>query len=225
MKRLIDLIVSGGVLLVTLPLFALVATAILINMGSPVFFRQKRPGLRGRPFYLIKFRTMAIVHDEKGKLLPGQQRLTRLGGWLRNVSLDELPQLFNVLRGDMSLVGPRPLLMEYLDLYTPEQKRRQEVRPGITGWAQVNGRNALTWEDKFALDVWYVDHQSIGLDLKILWLTLRKVISREGILNKEGKLPERFTGTRVNEPVTGEPQSNAPPVNKHAAAGNEKGLS
>jgi sugar transferase EpsL len=210
MKRLVDLMVSGMVLLFTLPLFGIVAVAIRLNMGAPVFFCHRRPGLNGRPFYLIKFRTMANTYDEKGQLLPGQQRLTRLGSLLRSLSLDELPQLINVLRGDMSLVGPRPLLMEYMELYNSGQKRRQEVKPGITGWAQVNGRNALTWEDKFALDVWYVDHRSFWLDLKILWLTLVKVFNREGILTGEGKLPERFKGTVEDTPGNGGIDSEAP---------------
>jgi sugar transferase EpsL len=199
MKRLVDLTVSLAALILALPLFALIAVAIRVNMGAPVFFRHMRPGLNGRPFGLLKFRTMAILYDEKGELLPGQQRLTRLGRWLRSLSLDELPQLINVLRGDMSLVGPRPLLMEYLDLYSAEQRRRLEVQPGITGWAQVNGRNTLAWEDKFALDVWYVDHRSFRLDLKILWLTLVKVVRGEGITTKEGNLTAHFTGTRESE--------------------------
>jgi lipopolysaccharide/colanic/teichoic acid biosynthesis glycosyltransferase len=196
MKRTLDLIVSVVLLIITLPLSGLVALAILMNMGPPVFFRQLRPGLHSHPFSLLKFRSMANAYDAEGNLLPGQQRLTRLGRVLRSLSLDELPQLINVLRGDMSLVGPRPLLMDYLELYTPEQKRRQEVKPGITGWAQVNGRNGLTWENKFALDVWYVDHRSFWLDLKILWLTLLKVISREGVTTAEGTLAVRFSGTR-----------------------------
>lgn len=196
MKRTLDLIVSMVLLIATVPLFVLVALAILMNMGSPVFFRQLRPGLHNHAFCLLKFRSMANAYDAEGNLLPGQQRLTPLGRLLRGLSLDELPQLVNVLRGDMSLVGPRPLLMEYLDLYTPEQMRRQDVKPGITGWAQVNGRNALTWEDKFALDVWYVDHQSFWLDLKILWMTMVKVIRREGVTTQDGTLAVRFAGTR-----------------------------
>lgn len=184
-------------LILTLPLFGVVALAILLSMGTPVFFRQLRPGLHGRPFDLLKFRSMVTAYDSEGNLLPGQQRLTRLGRLLRGLSLDELPQLLNVLHGDMSLVGPRPLLMEYLELYNPEQMRRQDVKPGITGWAQVNGRNALTWEDKFALDVWYVDHWSLWLDLKILWLTLLKVIAREGVTTKEGNLTLHFAGTEI----------------------------
>jgi lipopolysaccharide/colanic/teichoic acid biosynthesis glycosyltransferase len=196
MKRSLDLIVSILLLVLTLPLVGLVALAILVSMGPPVFFRQVRPGLHCQPFSLLKFRSMCNAYDDKENMLPGQQRITRLGRLLRSLSLDELPQLFNVLRGDMSLVGPRPLLTEYLELYTPEQMRRQEVKPGITGWAQVNGRNGITWEDKFALDVWYVDHQSIWLDLKILWLTLIKVVSREGVTTAGGTLAAHFSGTR-----------------------------
>lgn len=199
MKRVFDLTVSLVALIITLPLFCLIAVAIRLNMGSPILFRQIRPGIHGRPFYLLKFRSMAISHDQNGVLLPGQQRLTRLGRLLRSLSLDELPQLINVLRGDMSLVGPRPLLMEYLELYNAEQQRRQEVKPGITGWAQVNGRNLLTWEDKFTLDVWYVDHQSFSLDLKIIWLTLVKVVMREGVGTKDGTLAVRFTGSPGEE--------------------------
>lgn len=187
--------VSSFALILTLPLFGLIAAVIRINMGPPVLFRHLRPGLNGCPFYLLKFRTMVNAFDKNGKLLPGQKRLTSLGRMLRALSLDELPQLINVLKGEMSLIGPRPLLMEYLDLYTPEQKRRLEVKPGVTGWAQVNGRNALSWEERFALDVWYVDHQSIWLDLKIIGLTLVKVIRREGITTKNGNLAEHFSGS------------------------------
>jgi lipopolysaccharide/colanic/teichoic acid biosynthesis glycosyltransferase len=151
------------------------------ELGSPVLFRQVRPGLGGKPFVMYKFRTMTEERDEQGNLFPDEKRLTPFGAFLRAWSLDELPELFNVLKGDMSLVGPRPLLMQYLDRYTPEQFRRHEVKPGITGWAQVNGRNALSWEEKFKLDVWYVDNWTIWLDLKILWLTLVKVLRREGI--------------------------------------------
>jgi sugar transferase EpsL len=199
MKRLMDLVFSLMALIVLLPLFGLIAAAIRINMGPGVFFRQLRPGMNGRPFYLLKFRTMFTAYDATGKILPGQKRLTGLGRILRSLSLDELPQLFNVLRGEMSLVGPRPLLMEYLDIYSPEEKRRHDVRPGITGWAQINGRNALTWEERFFLDVWYVDHQSVWLDLKILWLTLVKVLNREGVTTKEGNLAEHFSGSQKGE--------------------------
>ncbi|MDK2846987.1 MAG: sugar transferase EpsL [Desulfuromonadales bacterium] len=195
MKRMFDVIVSLSALVLISPLFCLLALAVRINMGCPVFFKQTRPGLHGRPFNLLKFRTMFTAYDEDGKLLPGQKRLTPLGRFMRGLSLDELPQLFNVLKGDMSLVGPRPLLMEYLRLYSPEQRRRHDVRPGITGWAQINGRNALTWEERFSLDVWYVDHQSIWLDIRILWLTFIKVIRREGITTEEGNLAKHFSGT------------------------------
>ncbi len=196
MKRFLDLTLSLVLFILTLPLLGLIALVIRVTMGSPVFFRHIRPGLCGRPFSLLKFRTMLTAYDDHGKLLPGRSRMTPLGRFLRSLSLDELPQLINVLRGDMSLVGPRPLLMEYLDLYSAEQKRRHEVRPGITGWAQVNGRNTLTWEERFSLDVWYVDHRSFGLDLKILWMTVVKVIRREGITTKEGNLAEHFSGSQ-----------------------------
>jgi len=165
-------------------------------MGSPVLFRQVRPGLHRKPFVMYKFRTMRDLRDTEGRLLPDEMRLTRVGHILRATSLDELPELFNVLKGEMSLVGPRPLLMEYLELYTPEQARRHEVKPGITGWAQVNGRNAITWEEKFKLDVWYVDNWSLGLDLKILALTLIKVLKREGIsADGHATMPE-FRGSQ-----------------------------
>ncbi len=165
-------------------------------MGAPVLFRQTRPGLRGKPFIMYKFRTMTDERDPQGNLLPDEQRLTRLGRFLRSTSLDELPELINVLKGDMSLVGPRPLLMKYLDRYTPEQFRRHEVKPGITGWAQVNGRNALTWEEKFKLDVWYVDNWNLWLDFKILLMTLVKVFRREGIGHgSQATMPE-FRGQR-----------------------------
>lgn len=196
MKRMLDLIVSLTALIMILPVFGLIAAAIRMSMGAPVFFRHTRPGLKGEPFSLLKFRSMVTAYDDRGKMLPGQKRLTPLGRFLRDLSLDELPQMINVLRGDMSLVGPRPLLMEYLELYSPEQKRRLDLRPGITGWAQVNGRNSLTWEERFALDVWYVDHQSLLLDLKILWMTLVKVVRREGVTTEEGNLAAHFAGTR-----------------------------
>ena len=181
MKRLSDIVVSLGALVVLSPLIASLALLIRQQMGAPVLFRQTRPGLHGRPFEMIKFRTMLDAFDKDGRPLPDNERLTPLGRWLRATSLDGLPELWNVLKGEMSLVGPRPLLMAYLPLYTAEQARRHEVRPGITGWAQVNGRNALSWEEKFALDVWYVDNQSLWLDLKILALTVWKVLRREGI--------------------------------------------
>lgn len=181
MKRTFDLAVSVGALIVLTPLILILAVLIRIKLGSPVLFVQLRPGLRGKPFTIYKFRTMAELYDADGQLLSDEQRLTAFGKWMRRYSLDELPQLLNVLKGELSLVGPRPLLMEYLDRYTPEQARRHEVKPGITGWAQVNGRNELSWEQKFALDVWYVDHRSFGLDLLILWKTAQKVLRSEGI--------------------------------------------
>jgi len=175
------------------------ALLVRLSVGSPVLFRQRRPGKDGRPFTLYKFRTMVDTRNCCGKLLPDDVRLTWIGRLLRSTSLDELPELFNVLRGDMSLVGPRPLLMQYLDRYTPEQGRRHEVRPGLTGWAQVNGRNAITWEEKFRLDVWYVDNRSLRLDVKILVLTVWKVVRREGISQEGLATMEEFTGT--GEPV------------------------
>lgn len=194
MKRLFDLVVSLMALWVlALPLL-LLALVVRWRLGSPVLFAQVRPGLHGRPFRMVKFRTMTDARGADGALLPDAQRLTTLGRWLRSTSLDELPELWNVLRGDMSLVGPRPLLMEYLPLYTPEQARRHDVRPGITGWAQVNGRNALSWEDRFRLDVWYVDNHTLGLDLRILALTVRKVLVREGISAQGEATMSKFTG-------------------------------
>ncbi len=196
MKRLFDLLLSIGlVLALALPLLLLWALARR-KLGSPVLFRQVRPGLHGRPFMMVKFRTMTDERGADGELLPDARRLTSFGRFLRATSLDELPELWNVLRGEMSLVGPRPLLMEYLPLYSPEQARRHEVRPGITGWAQVNGRNALSWEGRFKLDVWYVDHRSLWLDLRILWLTMRKVIVREGISAQGEATMPRFTGNK-----------------------------
>lgn len=196
MKRLFDLLLSLGLLLVlALPLLLLWGL-VRWKLGSPVLFRQVRPGLHGRPFMMVKFRTMTDERGADGELLPDAQRLTAFGRFLRASSLDELPELWNVLRGEMSLVGPRPLLMEYLPLYSPEQARRHEVRPGITGWAQVNGRNALSWEERFKLDIWYVDHRSLWLDLRILWLTVRKVIVREGISAQGEATMPRFTGNK-----------------------------
>lgn len=181
MKRLFDFAFALlGLIVLALPLLILIVQ-VRRKLGSPVFFHQVRPGLDGRPFEMIKFRTMTDERGPDGQLLPDAVRLTSFGRFLRATSLDELPELWNVLKGDMSLVGPRPLLMEYLPLYTHEQARRHEVRPGVTGWAQVNGRNAISWEEKFALDVWYVEHQSLWLDIKILWLTVKKVLVREGI--------------------------------------------
>jgi sugar transferase EpsL len=180
-KPVFDRFAAAGLLLLFSPLVAVIALLVASRFGKPIFFRHPRPGLGGRPFELLKFRTMTGARDETGRLLPDAERLTPLGRSLRSLSLDELPELVNVLRGEMSLVGPRPLLMEYLDHYTPEQMRRHEVRPGITGWAQVNGRNAISWEEKFRLDVWYVDHLSFAIDLKILLITAWKILKREGI--------------------------------------------
>ncbi|GAB2457588.1 sugar transferase [Comamonas humi] len=196
MKRLFDILVSALALLaLAIPLLVL-AALVRRRLGSPVLFRQQRPGLRGRPFEMAKFRTMTDARGADGQLLPDAERLTPFGRFLRASSLDELPELWNVLKGDMSLVGPRPLLMEYLPLYTPEQARRHEVRPGITGWAQVNGRNALSWEAKFQLDVWYVDHRTLWLDIRILWLTVKKVLVREGISAAGEATMSRFTGEK-----------------------------
>ncbi|ASN07288.1 sugar transferase [Virgibacillus necropolis] len=195
MKRFFDLFVA----IIALIFFSvfIVITAVLIRykLGSPVIFKQERPGRNGKSFFVYKFRTMTDHKDENGGLLPDHIRLTKLGAFIRKLSLDELPQLFNALKGDISLVGPRPLLMEYLPLYTAEQARRHEVRPGITGWAQVNGRNTISWEEKFELDVWYVDNQSFWLDIKILFLTVLKVFKSEGI-NQDGQATmEKFKGT------------------------------
>ncbi len=194
-KRSIDVMVSAGALILLSPLFLALALAVRLKLGSPVLFRQQRPGLYGKPFILYKFRTMTEARDIQGRLLPDAERLTLFGRWLRTTSLDELPELWNVLKGDMSLVGPRPLLMEYLHVYTPEQMRRHDVRPGITGWAQVNGRNALTWEARFELDGWYVDHVSLWLDARILWLTLVSVLKREGISAEGHVTMPKFTGS------------------------------
>lgn len=196
LKRLFDISAAALALLILSPVLAIVALQINRKMGSPVLFRQIRPGLNGKPFEMIKFRTMKDAVDGQGNPLPDSERLTPFGQFLRSSSLDELPELWNVLKGDMSLVGPRPLLMEYLPLYTPEQYRRHEVRPGVTGWAQINGRNALSWEEKFRLDVWYVDNRSLWLDIKILFLTVKKVVVRDGIsADGEATMP-KFTGSR-----------------------------
>ncbi|MDQ0013666.1 lipopolysaccharide/colanic/teichoic acid biosynthesis glycosyltransferase [Variovorax boronicumulans] len=197
MKRLIDVSLSlVAFVFFGLPLL-LLAWQIRRKLGSPVFFRQARPGLHGRPFQMVKFRTMTAARASDGQLLPDAERLTAFGRFLRASSLDELPELWNVLKGDMSLVGPRPLLMDYLPLYSAEQSRRHEVRPGITGWAQINGRNALSWDEKFKLDVWYVDNRSLWLDIKILWLTVRKVLVRDGISAAGEATMPRFTGSRM----------------------------
>ena len=195
-KRLFDIAVSLCVLLPALPILIIIYCCIRFTMGAPVFFRQLRPGLKGRPFQLIKFRTMRHLAPGEDAAATDAFRMTRLGRTLRAFSLDELPTLFNVLAGNMSIVGPRPLLMQYLDRYSPEQSRRLEAQPGVTGWAQVNGRNAISWEEKFKLDVWYVDNRSFGLDLKILWLTALSVLKREGISHAgEATMPE-FMGTK-----------------------------
>lgn len=196
MKRLFDIFAVALGLLVMAPLILVVRWQVKRRLGSPVFFRQSRPGKNGQPFEMIKFRTMKDSVDSEGKPLPDAERITSFGQFLRSSSLDELPELWNVLKGEMSLVGPRPLLMEYLPLYSKEQYRRHEVRPGVTGWAQVNGRNAISWEDKFKLDVWYVDNQSFLLDLKILFLTVKKVLVRDGISGEGEATMSKFAGNK-----------------------------
>ena len=195
-KCFVDFFVSGLVLVMLTPVLLIVSIIILFKLGSPILFRQQRPGLEGKPFILLKFRTMIDTRDSQGRFLPDKKRITRFGRFLRSISIDELPELINVLNDDMSIVGPRPLLMQYLDRYTLEQARRHEVKPGITGWAQVNGRNALTWEDKFKLDVWYVDNQSLWLDLKILAITVWEIFRREGINQPGQATAEEFMGSQ-----------------------------
>jgi len=195
-KRLMDFTSTLCILLILSPLLLVVSVLIRLRLGSPVLFKQERPGLKGNPFFLYKFRTMTNAKDADGNLLTDAERLTPFGNMLRRTSIDELPELINVLKGDMSLVGPRPLLMEYLPLYDAEQARRHEVRPGITGWAQVNGRNAINWEDKFELDLWYVDNQTCWLDVKVLWMTVIKVIKREGISQEGHATMEKFMGSK-----------------------------
>jgi sugar transferase EpsL len=195
-KRIIDLVVATLLLIILSPVVFLITLLVRLTLGAPVLFRQTRPGFQGKPFVIYKFRTMAAEKDAEGNLLPDAKRLTRFGRFLRATSLDELPELFNVLKGEMSLVGPRPLLMEYLPLYTPNQARRHAVKPGITGWAQINGRNTLDWDKRFQMDLWYIDHWSLGLDGKILWLTIFKVLRREGI-NAEGQVTmAKFVGRK-----------------------------
>tara|TARA_B100000745_G_scaffold84973_1_gene53242 strand:- start:36 stop:635 length:600 start_codon:yes stop_codon:yes gene_type:complete len=194
MKRIFDLVVTFFGLLLLLPVITLTALILISKLGLPIFFKQSRPGLNRKIFNIYKFRTMTNECDKDGILLSDEARLTKFGKFLRSTSLDELPSLWNVLKSDMSLVGPRPLLLEYLPLYSTQQARRHEVKPGITGWAQVNGRNAITWSEKFDLDVWYVDNQSIWLDIKILWLTVKKVIMRDGINQVGQSTMERFKG-------------------------------
>ena len=196
MKRLLDCVAALFLLGALSPIIFLLVLLVAIKLGRPVLFRQLRPGKGGKPFMMLKFRTMTDARDSHDNLLPDAQRLTRFGMWLRRSSLDELPELINVLKGDMSLVGPRPLLMKYLGLYSVEQARRHEVRPGITGWAQVNGRNNLSWEEKFKLDVWYVDNRTIWLDLRILLMTLRKVIRSEGVSQPGHVTAAEFKGNQ-----------------------------
>ncbi len=198
-KRLLDLAITIPGLVVISPLLLVLTVLARIINGSPVFFRQLRPGYRNKLFYMYKFRTMTEAYDDEGHLLPDAQRLTPLGRFMRDFSLDELPELFNVLWGEMSIVGPRPLLTQYLELYSPEQARRHDVLPGITGWAQINGRNALTWDEKFRLDLWYVDHWSFWLDVKIMLLTIWKVLKREGISQPGHATAEEFTGSIEEE--------------------------
>jgi sugar transferase EpsL len=196
LKRVFDVVVSATALVVLAPVMGLIALLVWRTMGRPVLFRHVRPGLHGKPFVMYKFRTMRDLRDAAGELLPDETRLTPFGRWLRATSLDELPELLNVLRGEMSLVGPRPLLMEYLERYTPEQARRHEVKPGITGWAQIHGRNNLSWDERFKLDVWYVDNWSLWLDVKILWRTLWIVLRREGISAQGHATMPEFIGTK-----------------------------
>ncbi|CAJ0681134.1 putative sugar transferase EpsL [Ralstonia mannitolilytica] len=196
MKRLFDILVASSALILLSPLLLALMGLVRLKLGSPVLFTQVRPGMGGQPFRMVKFRTMTDARDPDGTLLPDIDRLKPFGRFLRGTSLDELPELWNVLKGEMSLVGPRPLLMEYLPLYSEEQFRRHEVRPGVTGWAQVNGRNALSWEEKFALDVWYVDNHSFWLDLRILWLTVQKVIARDGISAAGEATMSKFNGKK-----------------------------
>jgi sugar transferase EpsL len=198
-KRMLDAVLATVVLIVLSPLMLVVALLVRVRLGKPVLFRQERPGLRGAPFTMFKFRTMTTRCDEAGKLLPDAERLTPLGHFLRSASLDELPELLNVVKGDMSLVGPRPLLPQYLARYSPEQMRRHEVRPGVTGWAQINGRNAIRWDDRLRLDVWYVDHVSFWLDLRILGNTVIAVVRRKGISSASHVTMPEFTGTDPRE--------------------------
>ncbi|MGH8177791.1 MAG: sugar transferase [Steroidobacter sp.] len=195
MKRTMDVLGAGLMLFLLAPVILVLAVLVRARLGRPVFFRQERPGMNGRSFRMVKFRTMTDARTPSGELRSDAERLSPLGRWLRSTSLDELPELWNVLKGDMSLVGPRPLLLEYLPLYSAREARRHEVRPGITGWAQVNGRNAISWGEKLALDVWYVNHQSLWLDLKILWLTVTKVLKTEGISQAGEATMRKFTGT------------------------------
>ena len=200
MKQFFDILVSASLLLCLAPLMLIMSLTILVVMGRPFLFRQVRPGLHGKPFVMLKFRTMREAIDKEGVQLTDAQRLTAFGRFIRSTSIDELPELLNVLRGEMSLVGPRPLLMKYLPLYSPEQARRHEVRPGITGWAQVNGRNAVSWDERLKMDVWYVDNRTFPLDLRILWMTAWNVIKREGIGQEGHATMPKFTGSEVDKP-------------------------
>ena len=195
MKRSFDIFIALSTLFFLFPVIFIVGILVRLNLGSPIFFSQNRPGLHGKVFKMIKFRSMLDCKDKHGNILPDSERLTKFGAFLRSTSLDELPGLFNVLKGDMSLVGPRPLLIQYLPLYNKEQSRRHDVRPGITGWAQINGRNAISWEEKFALDVWYVDNRTFWLDIKIVFMTVRKVFVKEGISADGHVTIEPFTGS------------------------------
>lgn len=196
MKRTTDILIAAIALVLLSPMLIIVAVILLSQMGSPILFRQTRPGLHGKPFQILKFRSMRNATSSQGVLLDDSERLTRFGSIIRATSIDELPALWNVLKGEMSLVGPRPLLMDYLKLYSKEQARRHEVRPGITGWAQVNGRNAITWDEKFSLDVWYVDNHTFLIDLKIIWMTINKVLKREGISAVGEATMPRFKGNK-----------------------------
>ncbi len=218
-KRLFDLFLVIPALILLAPVLAVVTLLVRLKLGSPALFRQQRPGLYGQPFTILKFRTMANVYDSQGCLLPDADRLTTLGRFLRRTSLDELPELLNVLRGEMSLVGPRPLLMKYLNRYDPVQMRRHEVKPGLTGWAQINGRNALSWDKRLKLDIWYVDHVSIGLDFRIILMTTWKVLKREGISQPGHVTMEEFEG---NSPNGAHAQSRTETQGKNGALSSEK---
>ncbi len=195
-KRFTDILISASALVLLSPIIVILSWKIRKNLGSPILFRQIRPGLNGKPFEMIKFRSMKDAVDKDGNQLPNNERLTLFGKKLRSSSLDELPEFWNVLKGDMSLIGPRPLLMEYLPLYNQEQNRRHDIRPGVTGWAQINGRNAISWQDKFKLDVWYIDHQSLWLDIKIIFLTVKKIILKEGVNASSDITMEKFIGNK-----------------------------
>lgn len=196
LKRIFDILLSILLIVLFSPIYIIVSLLILLKMGSPILFKQQRPGLHEKIFEIYKFRTMTNEKDENGQLLSDDKRLVGIGKFIRSVSLDELPQIFNVLKGDMSFIGPRPLLIEYLTLYNEKQKKRHDVKPGITGWAQVNGRNAISWEQKFEFDIWYVEHHSFWLDMKILWMTFIKVIKRSDISSNTSITMEKFKGTR-----------------------------